>query len=88
MPTAISNGPYEIASYTPGRYITLIRNPYFVGTANNSVPTINSVTISYKGQISSIYQDLRLNTSQLAVFPDTYPYTSYLKTGISAGKFS
>ncbi|WP_287950031.1 hypothetical protein, partial [Acidiplasma sp.] len=41
---------------------------------------INSVTISYKGQISSIYQDLRLNTSQLAVFPDTYPYTSYLKT--------
>ena len=80
MPTAISNGPYEIASYSPGRYITLIRNPYFVGTANNSVPTINSVTISYRSQISSIYQDLRLNTSQLAVFPDTYTYTSYLKT--------
>ncbi len=80
MANAISNGPYMILSYTQNEYITLIRNPFFIGSNNNSVPTINSVTIQYISQYSSIYQDLRFNTSQLGVFPDTYSYTSYLTT--------
>ncbi len=80
MSGAISDGPYMILSSVPGEYITMVRNPFFIGNANNSVPTINSVTIDYISQYSSIYQDLRFNTSQLAIFPDTYPYTSYLTT--------
>ncbi|WP_337859800.1 ABC transporter substrate-binding protein [Ferroplasma sp.] len=81
MNSTFADGPYEVASYIPGHYITLVRNPYFKGTSNYSVPTINSVTITYKSQISSIYQDMRFNTSQIALFPETYPYISYI-TGV------
>jgi hypothetical protein len=78
MSLALSDGPYEIAFSTPGRYITLIRNPYFRGNSNNSVPTINSITIEYKSELPASYEGLRFNTSQLAAFPNSYPYVSSL----------
>ena len=83
MTDVLSDGPYEIDKSMPGRYITLIRNPYFKGSVHNSVPSLDSVTISYTSSYSKIYQDMRFNTSQVAIFPSSYPYISSV-SGISS----
>jgi peptide/nickel transport system substrate-binding protein len=80
MENVLSNGPYEIEKSSPGRYITLIRNPEFKGSANNSVPSIDSITISYRNSYSTLYQDMRFNTSQVGVFPSSFTYLSGLSS--------
>lgn len=83
MTDVLSDGPYEIDKSMPGRYITLIRNPDFKGSVNNPIPSLDSVTISYSSSYPKIYQDMRFNTSQVAIFPSSYPYISSI-SGISS----
>ena len=76
MQDILSNGPYEIEKSVSGSYITLVRNPDFIGNTYNPLPKIDSITIQYKNSYSSMYQDMRFNTSQIATFPSSYPYIS------------
>ncbi|WMT51437.1 MAG: ABC transporter substrate-binding protein [Ferroplasma sp.] len=78
MENILADGPYEIEKSVPGKYITLIRNPEFTGTANNTAPSMDTVTIDYRNSYSAIYQDMRFNTSQIGVFPSSYTYLSGL----------
>jgi len=68
----ISDGPYEISSAIKNSSIVLIKNPYFEGRSGDPVPETDMVIIDYKSYSSEIYQDLRLNTTQIAEFPSEY----------------
>lgn len=87
MKNILSDGPYEIEKSVIGSYITLVRNPDFKGNKYNPAPRIDSITINYKNSYSSMYQDMRFNTSQIAIFPASYPYMSHI-SGISAYNMS
>ncbi len=67
----MANGPYEIYSISPNS-IVLIRNPYFTGNSYNPVPAINVIKIFYTSSLSSLYQGLKLNISQIAQLPSSY----------------
>ena len=82
MENILADGPYEIEKSVPGKYITLIRNPEFTGTSKNRAPSMDSVTIDYRNSYSTIYQDIRFNTSQIGAFPSSYTYLSGL-SGLS-----
>ena len=75
----ISSGPYEIYSSVKNSSVTLIKNPYFEGRPGDPVPKVNMVMITYKSALSEIYQNLRLNVTQIAEFPSIYaPYIKQL----------
>ncbi len=79
LDNTVSNGPYEIYSYIKNYSLVLIKNPYFEGRQGDPVPKINMVIINYRGYLSEIYQDLRLNVTQIAEFPSDYkPYINQL----------
>lgn len=82
MENILADGPYEMEKSAPGSYITLVRNPDFKGNKYNPAPKIDSITIEYKNSYSSMYQDMRFNTSQIATFPSSYTYISGIR-GIS-----
>ena len=73
----ISNGPYEIYSSVKNSSMVLIKNPYFKGRPGDPIPKINMVIITYRSYLSEIYQNLRLNVTQIAEFP--YAYKPYIK---------
>jgi ABC-type transport system substrate-binding protein len=82
MENILADGPYEIEKSAPGSYIMLVRNPDFKGNLHNPEPKIDSIIIEYKNSYSSMYQDMRFNTSQIATFPSSYTYISSIH-GIS-----
>ncbi len=77
----MANGPYEIFSISPDS-IVLIRNPYFTGNSYNPPPSINTIKIYYVSSLSSVYQGLKLNISQIAQLPSRYSALSNSVSGI------
>jgi len=67
----ISDGPYEILSLNKNA-VTLIRNPFFMGTKYNAIPHFDIIKIYYGLSLAGRLQGLRLNALQMASVPYEY----------------
>jgi peptide/nickel transport system substrate-binding protein len=61
----ISDGPYKVQSYDPGKTIVYVRNPAWnASTDPLRKAYVNQIDVSETGQQQEIYQEIETNTSQ------------------------
>jgi peptide/nickel transport system substrate-binding protein len=73
----ISDGPYEVTSYTAGKQIDLSRNPtWSASTDNVRKAYVDKVVITTSGDQTAIQQELQANTAGADMEFDTFPPVS------------
>ncbi len=61
----ISDGPYKVQSYDPGKTIVFVRNPAWNASSDPLRKAyVNQIDVSETGQEQEIYQEIETNTSQ------------------------
>ncbi len=70
----IADGPYAIASYTPARQITFVRNPAWKASSDPLRKAyVNKIVVSETGNEASIQQQLQTNTANASMEFDAFP---------------
>jgi peptide/nickel transport system substrate-binding protein len=70
----IADGPYAIASYTPARQITFVRNPAWKASSDPLRKAyVNKIVVSETGNEASIQQQLQTNTATASMGFDAFP---------------
>ena len=71
--TVMSDGPYKIQSYNPGKTIVFVRNPAWT-QASDPVDHayVNEIDVSETGNATSIYQQIQTNSPQADMMWDVH----------------
>jgi peptide/nickel transport system substrate-binding protein len=68
----ISDGPYKVQSYDPGKSIVFVRNPAWQASSDPLRKAyVNQIDVSETGQQQEIYQEIETNTPQADMMWDT-----------------
>lgn len=71
--TVMSDGPYYIASYNPGKSVVFKRNPAWTQSVDPiDHAYVNEIDVSEGGNASSIYQQILTNSPQADITWDTF----------------
>jgi peptide/nickel transport system substrate-binding protein len=69
----ISDGPYEVQSYNPGKSIVFVRNPAWQASSDPVRKAyVNQINVSETGDQNAIQQQIETNTSQADMEWDSY----------------
>ena len=70
----ISDGPYQIQSYTPARQITFVRNPAWKASSDPIRKAyVNKIVVSETGNQASVQQQLQTNSANASMEFDAFP---------------
>jgi peptide/nickel transport system substrate-binding protein len=70
----ISDGPYQIQSYTPARQITFVRNPAWKASSDPIRKAyVNKIVVSETGNQASVQQQLQTNSASASMEFDAFP---------------
>ncbi|HEY6500707.1 MAG TPA: ABC transporter substrate-binding protein [Streptosporangiaceae bacterium] len=70
----IADGPYAIASYTPARQITFVRNPAWKASSDPLRKAyVNKIVVSETGNQASVQQQLQTNSANASMEFDAFP---------------
>lgn len=70
----LADGPYKIASYTPKKSITFVRNPVWKASTDPLRKAyVNQINVDETGNQTTIYQEITTNTPSLGMTWDSLP---------------
>ncbi|MGH3247966.1 MAG: ABC transporter substrate-binding protein [Trebonia sp.] len=69
-----SDGPYKLASYTPKKNISFVRNPVWTASTDPLRKAyVNAINVDETGDQTTIYQEITTNTPSLGMTWDSLP---------------